>query len=113
MGPAATGCIGRAGRNSTGSSKGRTADRLAPTEDLITRKPRPRAPSIATPTIFIDEVRCRAPGLFGYQEVNDGGHYMRTTWICGLQTAAREALMKGSRTTTAVTAGAGPGVMSS
>ena len=44
---------------------------------------------------FVEEARRRAIGLFGREDVNGGGYYMRTTLDPQLQSAARDALMKG------------------
>jgi len=44
---------------------------------------------------FVEEARRRAIALFGREEVTGGGYYMRTTLDPSLQSAARDALMKG------------------
>ncbi len=47
---------------------------------------------------FVEEARRRAIVLFGREEVNSGGYYMRTTLDPALQSAARNALMRGLET---------------
>ncbi|MGH7026250.1 penicillin-binding protein 1A [Brevundimonas sp.] len=71
-------------------------------EDLATALARPlntraapRRAEYADADFFVEEARRRAIGLFGQEEVNRGGYYMRTTLDPKLQSAARDALMKG------------------
>lgn len=71
-------------------------------EDLATALARPlntraapRRAEYADADFFVEEARRRAIGLFGQEEVNRGGYYMRTTLDPQLQSAAREALMNG------------------
>lgn len=44
---------------------------------------------------FVEEARRQAIAQFGRDQVNGGGYYMRTTLDASLQSAARDALMKG------------------
>lgn len=55
----------------------------------------PRRAEYADADFFVEEARRRAIGLFGQEEVNRGGYYMRTTLDPKLQSAARDALMNG------------------
>ena len=55
----------------------------------------PRRAEYADADFFVEEARRRAIGLFGQEEVNRGGYYLRTTLDPQLQSAAREALMNG------------------
>ncbi|QBX38488.1 penicillin-binding protein 1A [Brevundimonas sp. S30B] len=55
----------------------------------------PRRAAYADADFFVEEARRRAIGLFGRPEVNGGGYYMRTTLDPDLQSAARDALMRG------------------
>jgi penicillin-binding protein 1A len=55
----------------------------------------PRRAEYADADFFVEEARRRAIGLFGQEEVNRGGYYLRTTLDPKLQSAARDALMNG------------------
>src|SRR5690606_32721053 len=55
----------------------------------------PRRAEYADADFFVEEARRRAIALFGQEEVNRGGYYLRTTLDPELQSAARDALMKG------------------
>ncbi len=55
----------------------------------------PRRAEYADADFFVEEARRRAIGLFGQEEVNRGGYYLRTTLDPELQSAARDALMNG------------------
>lgn len=55
----------------------------------------PRRAEYADADFFVEEARRRAIALFGQEEVNRGGYYMRTTLDPKLQSSARDALMKG------------------
>ncbi len=55
----------------------------------------PRRAAYADADYFVEEARRRAIARFGPEEVNRGGYYMRTTLDPDLQSAARDALMKG------------------
>jgi penicillin-binding protein 1A len=55
----------------------------------------PRRAQYADADFFVEEARRRAIAQFGKEEVNRGGYYMRTTLDPSLQSAARDALMKG------------------
>src|SRR5690606_19973258 len=55
----------------------------------------PRRAEYADADFFVEEARRRAIGLFGQEEVNRGGYYLRTTLDPQLQSAARDALMEG------------------
>jgi len=55
----------------------------------------PRRAEYADADFFVEEARRRAIALFGQEEVNRGGYYLRTTLDPQLQSAARDALMKG------------------
>jgi penicillin-binding protein 1A len=55
----------------------------------------PRRAQYADADFFVEEARRRAIRQFGREEVNRGGYYMRTTLDPELQSAARDALMKG------------------
>ncbi|WP_447911437.1 penicillin-binding protein 1A [Brevundimonas bullata] len=61
----------------------------------LTTRSAPRRAEYADADFFVEEARRRAIGLFGQEEVNRGGYYMRTTLDPKLQSAAREALMNG------------------
>jgi penicillin-binding protein 1A len=62
-------------------------------EDLVARAA-PRRAEYADADFFVEEVRRTALARLG-PELNEGGYYIRTTLDPKLQTAAREALMKG------------------
>ncbi|GAA0870039.1 penicillin-binding protein 1A [Brevundimonas basaltis] len=55
----------------------------------------PRRAQYADADFFVEEARRRAIAQFGREEINRGGYYMRTTLDPELQSAARDALMKG------------------
>ncbi|MBJ7448619.1 MAG: penicillin-binding protein 1A [Brevundimonas sp.] len=55
----------------------------------------PRRAQYADADFFVEEARRQAIARFGREEVNRGGYYMRTTLDPSLQSAARDALMKG------------------
>ncbi|RZJ83351.1 MAG: penicillin-binding protein 1A, partial [Brevundimonas sp.] len=55
----------------------------------------PRRAAYADADFFVEEARRRAISLFGREQVNGGGYYMRTTLDPELQSAARIALMHG------------------
>ncbi|HZV84727.1 MAG TPA: penicillin-binding protein 1A [Brevundimonas sp.] len=55
----------------------------------------PRRAQYADADFFVEEARRRAIAQFGKEEVNRGGYYLRTTLDPTLQSAARDALMKG------------------
>ncbi len=55
----------------------------------------PRRAQYADADFFVEEARRRAIAQFGKEQVNRGGYYMRTTLDPSLQSAARDALMKG------------------
>ena len=55
----------------------------------------PRRAQYADADFFVEEARRQAIRQFGAEEVNRGGYYMRTTLDPELQSAARDALMKG------------------
>ena len=55
----------------------------------------PRRAQYADADFFVEEARRRAHRQFGEEEINRGGYYMRTTLDPELQSAARDALMKG------------------
>ena len=71
-------------------------DDLARTQakPLITQDA-PRRAQYADADFFVEEARRQALARFGKEEVNRGGYYMRTTLDPSLQSAARDALMKG------------------
>ena len=71
-------------------------------EELIAARARPlitqdapRRAQYADADFFVEEARRRAIAQLGREEVNRGGYYMRTTLDPELQSAARDALMKG------------------
>ncbi len=55
----------------------------------------PRRAQYADADFFVEEARRRAIAQFGREEVNRGGYYLRTTLDPELQSAARDALMRG------------------
>jgi len=55
----------------------------------------PRRAQYADADFFVEEARRQAIRRFGAEEVNRGGYYLRTTLDPKLQSAARDALMKG------------------
>ncbi|WP_296170411.1 penicillin-binding protein 1A, partial [uncultured Brevundimonas sp.] len=55
----------------------------------------PRRAQYADADFFVEEARRQAIARFGREEVNRGGYYMRTTLDPSLQSAARDALMRG------------------
>ena len=55
----------------------------------------PRRSAYADADFFVEEARRQAIARFGREDVNGGGLYMRTTLDPSLQSAARDALMKG------------------
>lgn len=67
---------------------------MAQARPLNTRSA-PRRAEYADADFFVEEARRRAIGLFGQEEVNRGGYYLRTTLDPKLQSAARDSLMNG------------------
>ncbi len=61
----------------------------------LTTQDAPRRAQYADADFFVEEARRQAIARFGKEEVNRGGYYMRTTLDPELQSAARDALMKG------------------
>ena len=61
----------------------------------LTTQDAPRRAQYADADFFVEEARRQAIDRFGREEVNRGGYYMRTTLDPSLQSAARDALMKG------------------
>lgn len=61
----------------------------------LTTQDAPRRAAYADADFFVEEARRQAIARFGREEVNRGGYYMRTTLDPSLQSAARDALMKG------------------
>ncbi len=61
----------------------------------LTTQDAPRRAQYADADFFVEEARRQAIRRFGAEEVNRGGYYMRTTLDPTLQSAARDALMKG------------------
>ena len=55
----------------------------------------PRRAQYRDADFFVEEARRRAIEQFGREEVNRGGYYLRTTLDPELQSAARDALMRG------------------
>lgn len=71
-------------------------------EQLVTARARPlvtqdapRRAQYADADFFVEEARRQATARFGRETVNGGGYYIRTTLDPGLQSAARDALMRG------------------
>jgi penicillin-binding protein 1A len=58
----------------------------------------PRRAAYADADFFVEEARRQAIARFGREEVNRGGYYLRTTLDPQLQSAARDALMRGLET---------------
>jgi len=61
----------------------------------LTTQDAPRRAQYADADFFVEEARRRAHAQFGVEAVNRGGYYLRTTLDPELQSAARDALMKG------------------
>ncbi len=61
----------------------------------LTTQDAPRRAQYADADFFVEEARRQAIARFGKEEVNRGGYYMRTTLDPELQSAARDALMRG------------------
>ncbi len=61
----------------------------------LTTQDAPRRAQYADADFFVEEARRQAIARFGRDDVNRGGYYMRTTLDPSLQSAARDALMKG------------------
>jgi penicillin-binding protein 1A len=61
----------------------------------LTTQDAPRRAQYADADFFVEEARRQAIARFGREEVNRGGYYMRTTLDPSLQSAARDALMRG------------------
>lgn len=61
----------------------------------LTTQDAPRRAAYADADFFVEEARRQAIARFGKDDVNRGGYYMRTTLDPSLQSAARDALMKG------------------
>ncbi len=55
----------------------------------------PRRAQYADADFFVEEARRQAIARFGREQVNRGGYYLRTTLDPELQSAARDALMRG------------------
>ena len=55
----------------------------------------PRRAQYADADFFVEEARRQAIARFGQEQVNRGGYYLRTTLDPTLQSAARDALMRG------------------
>ncbi len=55
----------------------------------------PRRAQYADADFFVEEARRQATARFGRETVNGAGYYIRTTLDPGLQSAARDALMRG------------------
>ena len=68
-----------------------TAARARP---LVTQDA-PRRAQYADADFFVEEARRQAVARFGRETVNGAGYYIRTTLDPGLQSAARDALMRG------------------
>jgi len=71
------------------------AELVAARERPLTTQDAPRRAQYADADFFVEEARRQAVARFGKEEVNRGGYYMRTTLDPELQSAARDALMKG------------------
>lgn len=73
-----------------------TAEELvaARARPLITQDA-PRRAAYADADFFVEEARRQAIARFGKETVNGGGYYLRTTLDPQLQSAARDALMRG------------------
>jgi len=61
----------------------------------LTTQDAPRRAQYADADFFVEEARRQAIRRFGQERVNRGGFYMRTTLDPTLQSAARDALMRG------------------
>ena len=61
----------------------------------LTTRAAPRRAEYADADFFVEEARRRAIAMYGTEEVNRGGYYLRTTLDPELQSAARVALMRG------------------
>lgn len=61
----------------------------------LTTNAAPQRAAYRDADFFVEEARRRAIALFGKDDVNGGGYYMRTTLDPTLQSAARNALMRG------------------
>lgn len=70
------------------------AYRQAVARPLNTRSA-PRRAEYADADFFVEEARRRAIAMYGTEEVNRGGYYLRTTLDPEMQSAARVALMRG------------------
>ena len=71
------------------------ADLVAARARPLTTQDAPRRAQYADADFFVEQARREAIDRFGKEEVNRGGYYMRTTLDPSLQSAARDALMKG------------------
>jgi penicillin-binding protein 1A len=61
----------------------------------LTTQDAPRRAQYADADFFVEEARRQVIRRFGQEQVNRGGYYMRTTLDPTLQSAARDALMRG------------------
>ena len=61
----------------------------------LTTQDAPRRAQYADADFFVEEARRQATARFGRETINGGGYYIRTTLDPGLQSAARDALMRG------------------
>ncbi len=71
------------------------ADLIAARARPLTTQDAPRRAQYADADFFVEQARREAIDRFGKEEVNRGGYYLRTTLDPSLQSAARDALMKG------------------
>jgi penicillin-binding protein 1A len=70
-------------------------ERVAAQARPLVTQDAPRRAAYADADFFVEEARRQAIARFGREEVNRGGYYMRTTLDPELQSAARDALMRG------------------
>lgn len=71
------------------------AELIAARARPLTTQDAPRRAQYADADFFVEEARRQAIRRFGQERVNRGGFYMRTTLDPTLQSAARDALMRG------------------
>ncbi|RZJ87625.1 MAG: penicillin-binding protein 1A, partial [Brevundimonas sp.] len=83
--------LGEMGENGFLTPEQVASGRAAP----LTTQDAPRRAQYADADFFVEEARRQAIRQFGAGEVNRGGYYLRTTLDPTLQSAARDALMKG------------------
>ena len=83
--------LGEMNQNGWLSDEALAAARARP----LTTQDAPRRAQYADADFFVEEARRQAIARFGQEEVNRGGYYMRTTLDPTLQSAARDALMRG------------------